>query len=90
MQVGTSVIPVEVKAGATGSMKSLHQYLLEKNRDFGVRINGDKPSYIETAFTAHDGGTHPFRLLSLPFYLCGQFYRLAESALEGGIKPFKP
>ena len=90
MQVGTSVIPVEVKAGATGSMKSLHQYLLEKDREFGVRINGDKPSYIETAFTAHDGGSHPFRLLSLPFYLCGQFYRLAESALEGGIKPFKP
>ena len=90
MQLGTSVIPVEVKAGATGSMKSLHQYLLEKNRDFGVRINGDKPSYIETAFTAHDGGTHPFRLLSLPFYMCGQFHRLAESALEGGIRPFKP
>ena len=90
MQIGSSVIPVEVKAGATGSMKSLHQYLLEKNRDFGVRINGDKPSYVETAFTAHDGGTHPFRLLSLPFYLCGQFHRLAASALEGEIMPFKP
>ena len=90
MQVGPHVVPVEVKAGATGSMKSLHQYLLEKGRDFGVRINGDKPSYVETTFTAPNGGTHPFRLLSLPFYLCGQFRRLAEAALAGESKACRP
>lgn len=64
-------------------MKSMHQYLLEKDRDFGVRINGDKPSYVETEFAMLGGGKRPFRLLSLPFYLCGQLNRLAQAALAG-------
>jgi hypothetical protein len=90
VQVGSSIVPVEVKAGATGTMKSLHQFLMEKKRDFGVRINGDKPSYLETIFTDIKGTEHPFRLLSLPFYMCGQFNRLAQLALDKQIPPFKP
>lgn len=90
VQVESSVVPVEVKAGSTGTMKSLHQFLLEKKRDFGVRINGDRPSYMETTFVDARGEKHPFRLLSLPFYLCGQFDRLARLALGRQIAPFKP
>ncbi len=90
MQVGSSVVPVEVKAGSTGAMKSLHQFLMEKNQDFGVRINGDKPSYLATTFTDANGVEHPFRLLSLPFYMCGQFNRLARLAVETQITPFSP
>ncbi len=88
--MGLSLVPVGVKAGATGSMKSMHQYLLEKDRDFGVRINGDKPSYVETEFAMLGGGKRPFRLLSLPFYLCGQLNRFAQAALAGEVKPYKP
>jgi len=90
IQVEHFVVPVEVKAGATGTLKSLHQYLLEKGTDFAVRVNGDKPSYLETTFTDIFGKTHPFRLLSLPFYLCGQVKRLAKAALKGEAAPFKP
>jgi hypothetical protein len=35
---GPHVIPVEVKAGATGRLKSMHLFLSEKNRDFGLII----------------------------------------------------
>ena len=90
VQVGSAVVPVEVKAGATGTMKSLHQFLLEKNRSFGVRINGDKPSYLETTIVGSNGRAHPFKLLSLPFYMIGELHRLAEAALDGKFAPFKP
>ena len=90
VQIGSAVVPVEVKAGATGTMKSLHQFLLEKNRSFGVRINGDKPSYLETTIVGSNGRAHPFKLLSLPFYMIGELHRLAEAALDGKFAPFKP
>lgn len=90
VQHGTSVIPVEVKAGATGSMKSLHQFLLEKNRDFGVRINGDKPSYVKTNYVDQFGNTHPFRLLSVPFYLCGQLDRLIQATENSNLPSICP
>ena len=78
VQVGPSVVPLEVKAGKTGSLKSLHQFLIEKETSFAVRVNGDKPSFVETTFMDVHGKVHPFRLLSLPFYLCNEVFRLVE------------
>jgi predicted AAA+ superfamily ATPase len=79
---GPHVIPVEVKAGATGRLKSMHLFLSEKNRDFGLRFNSDVPSLLDARTPQIDGNTRPFRLLSLPFYLIGQARRLSETALE--------
>ena len=76
--VEASALPLEVKAGKTGSLKSLHQFLLEKDQSFGIRINGDKPSFVKTTFTDAQGAVHPFQLLSLPFYLCNEVFRLAK------------
>ena len=39
-----SVIPVEVKAGKTGTLKSLHLFLYAKALQFGLRFNMDRPS----------------------------------------------
>jgi predicted AAA+ superfamily ATPase len=63
------VIPIEVKAGTSGSLKSLQVFLGEKKRNFAVRFNMDKPSLGSFSTT---GG----RLLSLPLYLTGQLERL--------------
>jgi hypothetical protein len=79
---GPNVIPVEVKAGATGRLKSMHLFLSEKNRNFGLRFNSDAPSLLDTQTPQVDGNTRPFRLLSLPFYLIGQARRLCETTLE--------
>lgn len=73
------VVPLEVKAGATGRMRSLHEFLREKGMDFAVRVNGDLPSYLETTYPGADGRPRPFRLLSLPFYLAEQVRRLADA-----------
>lgn len=61
------IYPVEVKAGKTGSLKSLQVFLAEKKREMGIRFNLDLPS--RGAF--HQ--THT--LLSLPLYLAGQLKR---------------
>ncbi len=78
---GGHIYPVEVKSGATGRLKSMHQFLLEKGTDFGLRLNGDAPSWMETDFPASDGSRHRFRLLSLPLYLAGEARRLVAEKM---------
>lgn len=56
MALGPQVIPVEVKAGATGRLKSLHLFLSEKQRGFGLRFNSDVPSLLDTQTTPVGGG----------------------------------
>jgi predicted AAA+ superfamily ATPase len=80
------VIPVEVRAGKSGSLKSLQVFLAEKKRNFAVRLNMDKPSF--GSFTATIGGKGgvldvKYTLLSLPLYLAGQLDRLLHEHLCG-------
>ena len=76
-----AVYPIEVKSGATGRLKSMHQFLAEKGTDFGLRLNGDRPSWVETDFPATDGSRRPFRLLSLPLYLASEARRCVEERI---------
>lgn len=39
------IFPVEIKAGKRGTLKSLHVFLAEKNKETGIRFNLDLPSY---------------------------------------------
>lgn len=41
------MIPIEVKAGKTGTLRSLHVFLREKNRTFALRFNADPPSLFD-------------------------------------------
>jgi uncharacterized protein len=81
LSIGPTVVPVEVKAGKTGTLKSLHMFLREKDRSFGLRFNTDTPSFLETRTCLADGGNRPFRLLSLPLYMVGQTRRLCRECL---------
>ena len=40
----SKVVPVEVKAGKSGSLKSLHVFMREKNSDFAVRFDAGSAS----------------------------------------------
>lgn len=76
---GDQIVPIEVKAGTSGSLKSLHLFLQGKNRRFGVRFNTSPPSMGQFPAEVRTGsGAHSFsyELLSLPLYLCGQLDRL--------------
>lgn len=80
MQHRNSVIPIEVKAGTTGSLKSLHLFMGLKGFSKAVRINSDKESQTEIDVKDHLGNPIKYTLLSLPFYLLGQLHRFLHSS----------
>lgn len=72
IQVDDRVVPVEVKSGAEGSMRSLHQFMALRGGDLAVRFDLNPPSVQEVA-TRVDTSAGPrdvrYRLLSLPLSL---------------------
>lgn len=75
-------MPIEIKAGTTGSLKSLHQFLKEKQRGFGLRFNADVPSLLSSTATLTDTTSIQFDLLSLPLYMVGQGRRLVHTYFD--------
>jgi predicted AAA+ superfamily ATPase len=74
---GSKIIPVEIKAGKTGTLKSLHVFIKEKKLDYGVRFNADKPSFCEIPISL-PGASGKFRLLSLPLYMVEELSRMVN------------
>lgn len=66
---GSNIIPIEVKAGSTGTLRSLQSYLLERTGSLGVRIS-EKPLSLDK------------HILSIPFYLIGFLEQLVSSAMR--------
>jgi hypothetical protein len=79
---GQHIVPVEIKAGTTGTLKSLHQFLKEKNRHFALRFNADVPSLLKDTKKMTDGSTINYDLLSLPLYMVGEAPRLNRNCLN--------
>lgn len=59
------LVPIEIKSGATGSLRSLHQFIDEAPHHFAVRMFSGKFS-IEQHKTPSG---KPFILMNLPYYL---------------------
>lgn len=78
VQHGPHVIPIEVKAGSTGSLKSLHLFMGLKQLSVAVRINSDHPTVTPIDVKDNAGQSIKYTLLSIPFYLVGQLHRLLE------------
>jgi predicted AAA+ superfamily ATPase len=74
MQVEDHVVPIEVKSGKAGKLKSLHQYMEVSDSPLAVRLYADEMSTIQTKTPS--GKT--FTLLSLPYFL--------GSKLEGYVR----
>ncbi|MBN1676545.1 MAG: ATP-binding protein [Kiritimatiellae bacterium] len=73
---GNRVVPVEVKAGKTGSLRSLHVFVQDKGAELAVRFNTDLPSVHRVQASTAVGAARPFELVSLPLYLVEQLPRL--------------
>jgi predicted AAA+ superfamily ATPase len=76
IQQGSRIVPIEVKAGSTGSLKSLHLFMGLKKLSLAVRVNSDFPSRTEVQVKDQNGDDVRYTLLSIPFYLVGQISRL--------------
>ena len=76
IQHENQVIPIEVKAGTTGALKSLHQFMKEKKKTTALRVNSDVPKRGPIHVKDSLGSSIEYNLLSIPFYLLGQLHRL--------------
>ncbi len=80
-----NILPVEVRAGTSGSLKSTQMFLAEKKRSFAMRFNMDRPSLDSFSIDIGDKkGVKgvSFTLLSLPLYLAGQTDRLLREHFQ--------
>jgi len=71
----TNIILVEVKSGAAGSLKSLHQFISERNFKTAVRINSEKPAVTKINVKTSTGNMAKYSLISIPFSLTEEIDR---------------
>ena len=79
IQHQNNVVPVEVKSGPAGSMKSLHQFMFDKNLNFAVRFNQNLALLENIQVKTTSGNPVEYRLLSLPLYLAESIMILMRS-----------
>ena len=72
------IYPIEVKAGAVGRLKSMHQFINEKSALCGIRFTSNEP-VLEKVKVKLPNGQAEYLLLTLPHYLVGQTNRLVRS-----------
>ncbi|HIJ41826.1 MAG TPA: AAA family ATPase, partial [Deltaproteobacteria bacterium] len=85
LQHGDQVVPLEVKSGPAGSMKSLHQFMAEKHLDLAVRCNFNLPTMENIQLKTTLGQAVSYRLLSIPVYLTQCLDRLMEEAKNAPV-----
>ena len=76
------ILPVEVKAGKTGTLRSMFQFLLEKGRHRAVRFHTGAPALDVVSMPGKSGDSA--QLLSLPLYAVGQLDRLLVESFGKG------
>jgi len=64
-----TVVPIELKSGAAGSMKSLHQFMFDKGLELAVRSDANPPSDMDIRVSTTQGDAVRYRLISVPLYL---------------------
>ena len=80
-EFGGRIVPIEVKAGRAGTLKSLHQFVFEKRVPFAIRFHADLPELQTVDTEVRRGrGTERvrYRLLSLPLYLVERLPRIVD------------
>lgn len=87
---GRHVVPVEVKAGKSGTLRSVLQFVLEKRVDVAVRFDLNPPSRQRVCHhLRHADGTERVEctLISLPLYLVDQLARIIDMVRGSGPAP---
>jgi hypothetical protein len=67
LNIDAQILPVEVKSGTTGRLKSMRIFMQEKSSKLGVRIS-------QIPLSLHDG------ILSLPLYMISELPRLVRES----------
>lgn len=83
ISLGKRIIPVEVKAGKSGSLKSLQHFIHRRKLKLAVRFDLNPPSRQEVAHTITTGAGSEevrFALVSLPLYAVGELPRIIDGS----------
>lgn len=81
IQLNGRVVAVEVKAGKSGSLKSLHRFIWEKKAKRAVRFDLNPPSTMSCHHKVNyrkEVTDIAFQMLSLPLYMVEQLPRLYQ------------
>jgi len=82
---GDVILPIAVRAGKPGSLKSVHVFLAEKKRHWAVRFDLGPPSigfFEHEVMVADQLQQVRYTLLSLPLYLASQLERILADVLS--------
>lgn len=69
IEFNDNIIPIVVKSGTPGSLKSLHYFMYQKQKKIAVQINDDLLSITKVDVKLPTQESVSFTLLSIPFYL---------------------
>ncbi|MFA6409493.1 MAG: AAA family ATPase [Gammaproteobacteria bacterium] len=67
INLGGKIVPIEVKSGTSGRLKSLHVFMREKNVSCGIRFSTQPLNYQDN-------------IMSIPIYMIGELKRLYAEA----------
>jgi predicted AAA+ superfamily ATPase len=76
--LGAHIVPIELKSGTAGAMKSLHQFMFDKRLPLAVRFDANPPSLQQLSVKTTHGDPVKYRLLNLPHYLAWRVGDLVE------------
>ncbi|MCI5144780.1 MAG: ATP-binding protein [Candidatus Electrothrix sp. AR3] len=83
--VSGNIIPIEVKSGATGTLKSLHQFMGSKEAPLAIRFDINPPSVqqVDTVISRNKQRRQvQYPLVSLPLYLVERLDGVVHAVLE--------
>jgi len=82
--IAGAVIPIGVKAGAAGKLKSMHQFMGSKQAPFAIRFDSSPP-FVNQVNTVINIGKQrknvDYQLISLPLYLIERLEAIVENYL---------
>ena len=78
-------MPVEVKSGSSGGLKSLHQFVAERNLKHAIRFDLNSPVVqsikVQSIMPGGDSAIATYNLHNLPIYLCDYVYEYIRAKL---------
>ena len=78
------IIPVEVKSGKDGTLRSLHQFIDSSEEKIAVRLYDQEYSVTEACTPSSSGSAgKPYRLVNLPLYCAGRIGDYLALATQG-------
>jgi predicted AAA+ superfamily ATPase len=76
LSINSTIIPIEVKAGKTGTLKLLQVFIAEKKSKVALRFNASIPVTSEQTTRIVNKDDCDYLFISLPLYLVCQAERL--------------